>query len=130
MRLGRAALVLGCACPFPTLLHAQDIAPASAPAVTLVRPAEGAAVPAGKGGTRIDLAWQPLAAAPVSYFVEVVVPGSGEPREVFTGYTNQAELHLRVDDAGRYAWRVLAVNRASAHYSVSPWWSFDVEAAR
>ncbi len=112
-------------------LHAQDAAAAAvgdAPApVSLLRPADGASLPSGRRGTRVGLTWQRSHGSPIWYFVEVLASGPGETREVFTGYTRQAELRVRLDGTGSYAWRVVAVNRASAHYSVSPWRSFTVE---
>ncbi|MBV9747721.1 MAG: hypothetical protein JO157_02790, partial [Acetobacteraceae bacterium] len=114
-------------------LHAERAtaaAAADAPApVALRRPADGASVSPGRQGTKVDLTWQRSHGSPIWYFVEVVASGSGETREVFTGYTRQPDLRVPLDGAGSYAWRVVAVNRASAHYSVSPWRSFTVEDA-
>ena len=114
-------------------LHAEDTAAAAVEdepqPVTLVRPADGAAVPGGGRGTWVGLTWQGSHTPPIWYFVEVLASAPGETQEVFTGYTRQTELRVRIDGAGRYAWRVVAVNRASARYSVSPWRSFTVEGA-
>lgn len=103
-------------------LIAQDGVPGP---VTLIHPEDGASVPVSRGSD-IALAWRPQAPVNLWYFVEVVEVVSGERRDAFTGYTRQTALRVRLDDAGQYAWRVLAVNRASAHYSVSPWSSFTV----
>lgn len=133
--LALAWLVLAWTAPWLPLapsLHAEDTAAAAAddepPPVTLVRPVDGVAVPGGRRGARVGLAWRGShAPPPISYFVEVLASGPGEVQEVFTGYTRQTELRVRLDGAGRYAWRVVAVSRASARYSVSPWRSFTVE---
>ena len=133
--LALAWLVLAWAVPWLSLappLHAQDTAAVEdePPPVTLVRPADGAAVPGGRRGTKVGLAWRGShATPPIWYFVEVLASDSDEKREVFTGYTRQTELRVRLDGAGRYAWRVAAVSRAKARYSVSPWRSFIVEGA-
>ncbi len=58
----------------------------------------------------------------------MIALGQDDPTEVFAGYTRQTDLHLRLDP-GQYAWRVLAVDRASARYGVSPWSSFTAGAA-
>jgi hypothetical protein len=100
----------------------QDAVPEPA---TLVYPTDGTSVPAGRENG-VALAWRPQRPADVWYFVEVVELVSSERKDAFTGYTRQTALRVRLDDAGQYAWRVLAVNRASAHYSVSPWSSFTV----
>ena len=110
-------------------LRAEDaVVPGEEPEpVILLRPANGTAIPGGgRPGAGIALAWRPSRTQQALYFVEVIASGSGEPQEMFTAYTRQTELRVRLDDAGRYAWRVLAVNRASAHYSVSAWWSFTL----
>ena len=86
-------------------------------------------MPSGGRGTRVGLAWRGSRAPPLSYFVEVLATDPGEQREVFTGYTRHTELRVRLDGAGRYAWRVVAVSRASARYNVSPWRSFTIESA-
>lgn len=101
---------------------AQDDVPEP---VTLVHPADGTSVPAGRG-SGVALAWKPQRPVDAWYFVEVVELVSGEKKDAFTGYTRQTTLRVRLDDAGQYAWRVLTVNRASAHYSASPWASFTV----
>ena len=112
-------------------LHAEDIAAmavGSEPApVTLVRPTDKASVPGGRHGTKVGLAWQRSHGSPIWYFVEVLESDPRAMREVFTGYTRQTALRVRLDGAGAYAWRVVAVNRASAHYSVTPWRSFTVK---
>ena len=112
-------------------LHAEDTTAAAvgdAPAtVTLLRPTDGVSLPSGRRGTRVGLTWQRSHESLVWYFVEVLASGPGDGREVFSGYTRQAELRVRLDGAGLYEWRVVAVNRASTHYSVSPWRSFTVE---
>lgn len=104
--------------------------------VSLIGPVDGAAVPGGKGGAggsgagnvMVAFSWHPSRSAPVWYFVEVLALGQDESREVFTGYTRQTGLRLRLD-AGQYVWRVLAVSRASARYGVSPWQSFTANGA-
>jgi hypothetical protein len=128
-----SSLLLACVALAPPPLHAQDTTAAvddEPPPVTLVRPADGAAVPGSRRGARVGLAWRGPRAPPLWYFVEVLASGPGEAREVFTGYTRQTELRVRLDGAGRYAWRVVAVSRERARYSVSPWRSFAVEDAR
>ncbi len=124
------ALVVAGICLAPPL-HAEDTTAAAvgdAPApVTLLRPANGASLPSGQRGAKVGLAWQRLHELPIWYFIEVLASGPGDAREVFTGYTRQAQLRVRLDGAGVYEWRVVAVNRTSAHYSVSPWRSFTVE---
>jgi len=101
---------------------------------SLVRPADGAVMPgrgtggSGAGNATVAFFWHPSRSVSAWYFVEVLALGQADPREVFTGYTRQTELRLRLD-AGQYAWRVLAVSRASARYSVSPWWSFATGAS-
>lgn len=112
----------------PPLLAENAATPDDQPEpVILVRPADGAGMPGGDGsGAEVGLAWQPLRLQAVWYFVEVLALGPGKPREVFTGYTRQTELRLRLDDIGQYAWRVMAVNRSSARYRVSPWRSFTI----
>lgn len=139
----------------PPLLAEDAAVPDDEPGpVILVRPADGAAVPGGKGGSggggpggggsggtllenalgtgqgnaTVALAWRPARSGPLSYFVEVLALGPDEPREVFTGYTRQSDLRLHLD-AGQYVWRVLAVSRVQARYSVSPWWSFSTDGA-
>lgn len=126
-------MALACAAAWlslaPPLLAEDALAPdEELGPVALVRPPDGAAAPASRGGAGVSLTWHPSRSASVAYFVEVIALSPDEPREVFTGYTRQPELRLRVDEPGQYVWRVLAVSRARARYSVSPWWSFTVEA--
>ena len=110
----------------PDALTAERIAQDDVPEpATLVHPADGTSVPTGRG-SGVALAWRPQGPVDVWYFVEVVELVSGEKKEAFTGYTRQTALRVRLDDAGQYEWRVLAVNRASAHYSASPWSFFTI----
>lgn len=120
----------------PLLAEEAAVADDEPEPVSLIRPVDGATAPGrggvgegGAGNVMIAFSWHPSRSASVWYFVEVLAVGQDEPREVFTGYTRQTGIRLRLD-AGQYAWRVLAVNRARARYSVSPWWSFTAEGGR
>lgn len=92
-------------------------------------PADGGHV-VRRGPVSIELAWvAPANPVPVRFFVELVVLGSGEPREAFTAYLEQSASLVPLSRVpGRYAWRVYTVDRDGKHYAVSPWSRFSAEA--
>lgn len=110
----------------PPVLAENAVSADEERAVTLVRPLNGALVSTGRTG-EVTLTWSaPARAGP--YFVEVVALGQDAAREVFAGYTQNGRLRVSLPSAGTYAWRILAVRREGAHYTVSSWRSFTVAA--
>jgi hypothetical protein len=81
-----------------------------------------------QGLQHVDLVWTaPLEPEPVRYFVELRILDPGAPREVWSGFVDVSSLRLPLPpDAARLAWRVTAVARDSASYTVSGWSIFSL----
>jgi Sel1 repeat len=79
--------------------------------------------------TSVELVWNaPPQPAPATFFVEVLRVDRHPPHEIFAGYTDlSAVLTPATFEPGLYAWRVYAVGKATAHYSISEWQFFTIK---
>ena len=80
------------------------------------------------GLQQVDLVWSsPLEPEAVRFFVELRILEAGASREVWSGFVDVSSVRLPVPaGAQNLAWRVTAVARGSAGYTVSGWSVFTV----
>ena len=80
------------------------------------------------GSQNVDLVWtSSVEPEAVRFFVELRVLNAQESREAWSGFVDVSSLRLPLPPgAENLAWRVTAVARGSADYSVSGWSVFRV----
>ena len=80
------------------------------------------------GLQQVDLVWtSPLEPEAVRFFVELRILGARNSREVWSGFVDLSSVRLPLPPgAQNLAWRVTAVARGSASYTVSGWSVFTI----
>jgi hypothetical protein len=80
------------------------------------------------GLQRVDLVWtSPIEPEAVRFFVELRILGARASREAWSGFVDVSSLRLPLPPGAQtLAWRVTAVARGSANYTISNWSVFKV----